>query len=385
MKAMRTTRVLHIFGSLNRGGIETWLMNILRLGLKNIQFDFYLNTLGGDYEEEAKSYDCQMYQAPPIRQLSKYLKELGVLIEVNKYDVVHVHGEEFMGDVVKVARKFDVPVRIAHCHGTQLARGKKGFLMGLRRLRHRSIDRMLIRKHATHVLACSVDAGRFLMGDSWVSDPRCETLYCGVPLGLFGKTGSSSEKMELRKTYGIPEDAIVIGHAGSMGPTPVKNHSFIIDVFSELYQSDSRLYLFLAGDGPDRDIIKAKINNLGLEKRVIMPGVCHDVPALMIHVFDVHLLPSLWEGLPIAGLEAVASGLFTVCSDSITRDYTDAFRQRIKALSLDEGLTVWAEEVEAGVKKRMRTEQGAVLIENSQFSIQSSSSALVKLYLEGGG
>jgi glycosyltransferase involved in cell wall biosynthesis len=218
------------------------------------------------------------------------------------------------------------------------------------------------------------------VGRHWSTDPRCKALFCGVPLDKFNLYLGGQSKVEYRKAHGIPEEAIVIGHAGSMGPSHVKNHPFILKVFAELARRSQHYYLYLAGDGPHRTDLLKIVKELGLQSRVIMPGLCDDVPSLMVHGFDVHLLPSFWEGLPVAGLEAVASGLFTVCSDSITKDFTDYFSERVVTVSLKADINIWADEVMEGVSKRLPTRQGVALVENSPFSIQTSCRELTDVY-----
>jgi glycosyltransferase involved in cell wall biosynthesis len=355
-------------------------MNILRLRSDQIQFDFILGGLGGAYEAEARSYGCRVHLAPPIRQISKHFRFIENVLRENRYDVYHVHGDEFLGDGVKAAARAGIPVRIVHSHNTKLARGKKGVEMRIRSWRHRSIERFRILKYATDILACSIDAGRFFVGHHWEEDPRCRTLYCGVPVEQFETALTKWSRVEFRRAHGIPEDAIVIGHVGSMGPTLQKNHQFILEVFAEMARRDTRFHLYMAGDGPHRPAIEQKVRHLGLQSRVTMPGLCDDVPSLMVHGFDVHLLPSLWEGLPVVGLEAVASGLFTVCSNSITKEFTDRFPDRITALSLNADVSVWVEKVRKGVIKRLTPKEGIVFLEKSPFSIHSSLSNLLDVY-----
>jgi len=380
MTSQKKIRVLHSFGSLGRGGIETWLMNILRLQPEELQFDFILNTLGGDYEEEARNYGCCIYHAPPIRQLKENLIFLKEVLATNHYDVFHIHGEEFMGDAIKVAAKAGVPVRVAHCHNTVLARGKKSLEMKVRSMRFKTLDRYRILNYATDIVACSSDAGRFLMGSHWDKDPRCRSLFCGVPLDNFNTALTHWTRHEFRKLHNIPEDGISIGHAGSMGPSLQKNHFFLLGIFQELSKRNDRYFLYLAGDGPLRPAIEQAINEKGLKGRVFLPGLYSDVPSLMVHGFDVHLLPSLHEGLPIVGLEAVAAGLFTVCSDTITRDFTDYFSSRVTKVALDAGVTFWADRVDEAVCKRIPTRDGITLVEQSPFSINSSMKCLINVY-----
>jgi glycosyltransferase EpsF len=380
MESDRPIRVLHGSGGLVKGGTETWLMNLLRLRPKELQFDFFLSQPGGAYEAEARSYGCRIHHAPRIRQFRKNLRFLEDVLKTNRYDVFHTHGDEFMGDAVRIAAKVGVPVRIVHCHNTRFKRGKEGFEMRVRLWRHRTIDRSYMLRHATDILGCSNDAGRYLMGRHWGIDSRCRTLYCGVPLENFSRALSTWSRDEFRMAHGIPKDAIVVGHVGSMGPTPQKNHPFIIKVFAELARLDQRYHLYLAGDGPNRPALEEQIRELGLQSRVMMPGPCDDVPSLMVHGFDVHLVPSLWEGLPIVGLEAVASGLFTVCSDSITKDYTGRFPDRITAMSLGADTRGWAKKVAEGVGMRLPAQEGMALVRESPFSIQESLRNLLDVY-----
>jgi glycosyltransferase involved in cell wall biosynthesis len=136
----------------------------------------------------------------------------------------------------------------------------------------------------------------------------------------------------------------------------------------------------MAGDGPLHNSIEQAVGARRIKDRVLMPGLSANVPSLMVHGFDVHLLPSLHEGLPIVGLEATAAGLYTVCSDTITKDFTDYFASRVKTVALDAEPSYWADLVEEAAAKRIPANEGIALIEQSPFYIKSSTQSLIDTY-----
>jgi glycosyltransferase involved in cell wall biosynthesis len=385
--AVRPIKVLHQLGKFDPGGIETWLLNLVRQRSEQVHFDFVVDEAGGRYDEEIRNCGCRIYSLDHRSRFRKRLEIAGLarrsrslerILAEGDYDVFHVHGREFLGDALKVAAEARVPVRVAHCHITAVRiRNPEG---AIRWARFRTLDRRRILKYATDICAVSEEAGRLLVGRHWRTDPRCRPLYCGVPLDHFREVAGTTDPGTYRESHGIPRDGLVIGHAGKMGPSDQKNHPFLLGVFDVLARRDSRYYLYLAGDGPLRPEIERDVRQRGLQNRVFMPGIRKDVPALMIGGFDVFLLPSLREGLPIVGLEAVAAGLYTVCSDTITKDFTDRFQDRVKAVSLRASPAYWADQVEIGVRKKIAPDEGIAIIENSSFSTRASLSALIDLY-----
>lgn len=384
--------MLHSVGSLNRGGIETWLMNLVRQQSEEVQFDFVVGVPGGVYEEEARRHGCRVYHQPLRTRLQRRLDVLGVLrpprfleeiLRSGEYDVLHVHGDEFFGDAMGVAATCGVAVRVAHCHNTQVARGKSGPEMTLRRARFKTLDRWRTLRHATHIVACSREAGEHFVGGHWETDPRCAAVYCAVALVQFSASGACWTREAFRRAHRIPEGAVVVGHVGSMDLTPQKNYEQLLRVFKALAERSDEYYLYLAGEGPRRPLLHAEIQAAGLGGRTLLPGLCDDVPSLMMHGFDVLLLPSLFEGLPVVGLEAVASGLHTVCSDTITRDFTDYFPTRVTTVPLDASPEIWADRTEDAVRRRMPGAEGAAMLRTSPFSIGSSLTALIDLYKNG--
>jgi hypothetical protein len=168
----RIIHVLHQVGSLNRGGIETWLLNLARQASDEVHFDFIVFTPGGTYEDELKNLGCRIYCYPQSSRLRKRLEITGlarsvdllqkILVE-NRYDVFHAHGTEFLGDAMKSAANCGIKVRVAHCHTTGIGKFRRDPEMWIRGLRFQTIDRYRILKYATDILAVSSESGRFFM------------------------------------------------------------------------------------------------------------------------------------------------------------------------------------------------------------------------------
>ncbi|NBV39309.1 MAG: glycosyltransferase family 1 protein [Verrucomicrobia bacterium] len=391
-KNPKPIRALHVVGSLRRGGIETWLMNIIRRRRFDLQIDFLVYVSpnqSGEYEEEALKSGCKIFYAPQVSRLNKRLAMLGLLkpnnflfhtLKEGKYDVLHVHGEEFLGNAVRDAFLAAVPVRVAHCHSTVLARGRGGLEMWLRWLRHITIDRVRLLRYGTDFVACSRDAGRFLLGSGWDAKPSARVIYCGIPLDAFIETQSKNLRADLLNKYNLPSDAIIVGHAGSMGPTPVKNHPFLVKVFAELAKRDKRYYLFMAGDGPLKPFIQTEVDSLGLIERVRMPGVIKDIPSLMTHLFNVHVMPSTAEGFGITVTEATAAGLASVISDALPAEVSERFSGRTHRLSLSASFETWADQIEKAISEQESPQLGLQRVKQTPLCLDQSIQEVINLY-----
>ncbi len=376
-------KVLHCLNSMNVGGIESWLNQLVEIKDESLQFDFFLTNTDGYYDQRLKDNGCGIYKSPPIRNFYKYKRELKKLLIENQYDVLHVHGSEFLGDLMKVAKSAGIKVRISHCHNTVLARGKTGFLMTLRKLRRSFFERYLILKYSTDILACGEDAGKFLLGKYWNNSKKTSVIYCGVNTEKFEKLSTLRDKKRiLSEKYQVPNGALVIGHVGSMGVTNQKNHPFMIEVMEKVVELNPKAVLFLAGDGPQKQTIIKQVEDSNLSEHVIMPGLVEDIPEVMSHLFDVNFLPSLWEGLPVVGLEATAAGLITVCSNNVTPEFTDVLKERVKVLSLDDNRNIWANVLLEQSNQKLQAFDTCNILNNNGFSITSSLAGLKKIYNE---
>jgi glycosyltransferase involved in cell wall biosynthesis len=328
-------RILHVVGKLDRGGAETWLVQLLHhIDRTRYQMDFLVHTTeAGAYDEEVRSLGariipCLSYTSP-MRYARNFLR---ILRQYGPYDVVHSHVHHFSGYVMLLAAMGGVSVRIAHSHNdTRSAEastsvGRKAYLR---------TTRMMIRAFATRGLAVSADAGCDLFAspgrhrtDKW------ELQHLGIDLSRFE---IDVEAENVRRSLGIPPTALVIGHVGRFFEQ--KNHAFLVEIAREVVRMESRSFFLLVGDGPLRVAIEQKVQSYGLTKHFVFAGARSDVPTLMKGAMDLFLFPSLYEGLPLTLLEAQAAGLRCLVSNTISVE-TDV----IKSLIVRESLTLSADD-----------------------------------------
>ena len=187
------------------------------------------------------------------------------------------------------------------------------------------------------------------------------------------------KSMAMKKELEV-ENKLVIGHVGRFFPQ--KNHPFLIDIFYEIHKKNSDTVLLLVGGGELNDELKnqmkQKVKDLGIENAVQFLGVRDDVQDV-IQAFDLFLLPSLFEGLPVTMVEAQASGLPCVISDKvpIQCDITG----NVKVIKLEDSPKVWADEVLSFVDGFERKDTFDKISE-AGFDIKDNAKWLMEFYVE---
>ena len=374
---MKNYRVLHIVVCLGTGGVETLLLNLQRRLPEHVRFD-YLVAQNDVRDAEAEKRGSQIFVIPDKKRAPwKHPGLVAELIEKHRYRVVHFHRFAFGGAILGTAWRWGVPVRIAHSHSTGFQ--ESGVLKNvLYSAYHRTVNRFLLNRHATNILACSNEAGRFLMGPLWNRSAKCRPLFNGIELGKFSGERSPEIRSALCERYGIPSDALVVGSFGRM--TPAKNQAFLLRVFAELAARDSRYVLFIGGEGELHGELTRQAEELGLKNRVFLPGFCPNAAELLGNLFDVFCLPSLTEGFGLGLIEATASGLFSVCSRNIPNELVERFPDTMLALSLDASPSRWADALNEGIERRISSEKGRNLVGEQSLTVDAMLKTLLKIY-----
>ena len=324
-----TIRVLQVVTVMNRGGLETMLMNYYRKMDRNkIQFDFMVHREAkGHYDDEILSLGGRIHRMPQIRpgNYRAYFNKLDQFFSDHKeYKVVHSHINENSSFVLRAAKKAGIPCRIAHSHLSDLGIDLK--------LPFRLYARSVMRDNPTNYFACSKNAGKWLFRNKDTEDIKVLNNAVNVEEFLFNKETRQKIRQELNV-----RDELVIGHIGRFNKQ--KNHDFLIDIFKSVVEKRPDSVLVMVGEGDLKPQIEKKVSDLGLSSNVRFLGVRSDIADLM-QGMDLFLFPSLFEGLPVVLVEAQAAGLKCVVSDSITKE--SDITGRIEFTSLQETPEEWA-------------------------------------------
>ncbi len=359
--------IAQIMGKWNGGGVEAVVMNYYRhLDRNNIQFDFICDNDSTNIPyEEIKRLGGKVFLVPPYQKIFEYNKELFKIFKKEKYKIVHSHINTLSIFPLRIAKKANIPVRIAHSHSTS---NKKEWKRNLIKQLLRPFSKM----YATDYMCCSEFAGRWLFGDKEFDKGNVYLLNNAIDVDKF-KYDEKIRKMK-REELGINKDTLVIGHIGRF--VSQKNHTFLIDIFKEIHRQNKNTTLLLVGQGPLKKTIEEKVKVLNLENSVIFLGQREDVNDLY-QTMDVFVLPSLYEGLPVVGVEAQASGLLCMFSTDMTREVkildTSIF------IPLEKSSSYWAKKImDNYTANKRKDERKAVTMAN--FSINEEAQKLVEKY-----
>jgi glycosyltransferase involved in cell wall biosynthesis len=314
----KCVRILRIVSVMNRGGIETQIMNIYRkLDREKFQFDFLVTRdEKGLFDEEIEQLGGRIFRIPSVRDvgLTKFIRNVDDFFKQHKeYKIVHCHMNTWSGLFLNIAKRHNIPVRISHSHSAQQGfknSSVKGFIENC----FKRLMKQFIKKGATHFWAVGKEAGEWLYGKK-IAQNNMEIFTNSKDLEAYKYDLKARER--LRNELGIPLEAFVIGHVGSF--TPVKNHTFVIKIFDHITKSGIDCRLCLTGNGPLKDNIEKEAIDKELNDKVLFLGLRNDVNKLM-SVFDVLVLPSIFEGMPNVVIEAQAASLPCVVSSSVTHE-----------------------------------------------------------------
>jgi glycosyltransferase involved in cell wall biosynthesis len=371
------THILHIIGAMNRGGVETWLMHVLRhIDRSQFQVDFLVHTgQPAAYDQEIRSLGSAIIPCPyhnhPLAYASAFKQ---IIREHGPIHIIHSHVHHYSGYVMRLAFQAGVPGRLAHAHTDTSAGDRQA---SLPRRWYMQLMRSWIHRYATGGLAASQQAAAVLLGADWKNDPRFRVLYYSIDFTPFQ---GPVDRGAVRAEFGIPADAFVVGHVGRF--SPMKNHALLLDIAAEMAQREPAARLLLVGDGPLRPQNEQQARERGLDDVVIFAGLRSDVPRLLQGAVDAFVMPSFYEGLPVTVIEAQAAGLPYLLSDTITDEVDVVNELALGRLSPSQPASVWFDQLLRVKDAAPGIDQAGVLaiMKESAFNITSSVRELERIY-----
>lgn len=350
---------------MKRAGAETMIMQYLRQLVKDDRFEFSILVHGydkGDYDNEIATFGVPIYHVPVRgKHPLTYTHEVKKVLKTHPVDIIHCNMDSACGDFLAIAEECGIQHRIAHSHTTKFQAQK-----GIKKIIGECSKRR-IHKVATKRLACSQKAGQWLFeGDSF------EIVNNAIDLSLYLPCKEIRQKK--RKELGISEDTFVIGHVGRL--CYEKNHRFLLQAFTQVKTRRPNSKLLLVGSGNLTDEIKAYAIELGISYDVMFLGLRSDIPELM-QAMDCFVLPSLFEGMPVSGIEAQAAGLPCFFADTITPEI--CMTNYAKRLSLEK-IDDWVNELSLTSTKNNAAESQKQLRDKG-YDIECEASKLIKQYL----
>ena len=320
--------------------------------------------------EEIEKMGGRVIIIPPYQRLYEYQKELYRIFKENKYKIVHSHISTLSVFPLRIAKKAGVPIRIAHSHSTSNKKEWKRNLI-------KNILRPFSKLYANQFFACSELSGRWLFGEKAFKNNSIKIINNAIDLEKF--KFNKEKRDEIRKKLKIDENIILIGHIGRF--VTQKNHEFLIDVFNEIIKKrkqenfDSKLILI--GQGNLKENIIEKIKYLGLQDYIIFTGQTTNVSDYY-NAMDIFVLPSLYEGLPVVGIEAQANGLLCEFSTDMTKE--TKVLNTTKFISLKETAKKWAKIILEDYKNFKRKDTFDEMTQNN-FNIIEEAKKLEKYYI----
>lgn len=369
IKKEKPIRVAEIVGKYIGGGVESVVLNYFSfIDREKIQFDFICDSDSTDIPyEQIESMGGRVILIPPYQRFFKYQKELKRILKEGNYKIVHSHINALSIFPLRAAKKAGVPIRIAHSHSTSNKKEWKKNLI-------KNILKPFSKVYANKYMCCSELAGRWLFGNKEYDKGNVYLLNNAIDLDKY-KYNEEARNLK-RKEMGIKPGTFVVGHIGRF--VEQKNHRFLIDIFNEIHKKNNNSLLLLAGQGPLMDEIKEKVHTLGLDNNVQFLGQRKDANELY-QVFDLFLLPSLYEGLPVVGVEAQASGNLCYLSSDMTKE-TKVLDSTV-FMSLENTAKEWANAI---IKDSKTYKKHDTVEEVSKygFNIQSEANKLKDYYID---
>jgi glycosyltransferase involved in cell wall biosynthesis len=359
-------KILHIADMRKGSGVASFLMNYFRhIDRTKIKFYFCSTSDGTNgYNNEIIRLGGTMFIAPYYKHnLLQYILYLNRITQNESFDIIHCHEFVISLFALIITKNKGVKVRIIHSHSKSIDSMIKRFIVFL--------SRRLFRLFATDFFACSEEAGYFLFGS--VCKPYIINNAIDVNKFIFNEDA----RIRVRKEFNIDDNYKIIGHIGRFSET--KNHKFLINAFVGILSRNENCILLLVGDGEKYQEIKNMVADYKISDKVIFYGLSDNVTELY-SAMDVFVFPSLFEGLPLVGIEAQCSGLPVIASKNIPRQMQ--ISDLVTWLDLNDGADKWVDKIVCLLWEENKRQDMSNTITVAGYNILTEYKKLEKKYYE---
>lgn len=366
---MKPMRVAIIVGKMDSGGKKNLIMEYYRhIDRNKIQFDFICDSDSQAIpEQEITNLGGRIYKITPYQHIFQNMADMARIFEQNQYKVVHAYNSTMNLFPMAVAKYCRVPVRISESLSMAHEGDRKTIL--------KKMLRPMSKWFANYYMACGDDCGRWQFGSKLFDAGKVDVFKTVINTEFNSYDPAVREKT--RAEFGW-RDKTVIGHIGRF--TAQKNSVRMIEIFGTVAKKEPNAVLCLIGDGELKEDMMKKINELGIKKQVAYLGRREDIQQFY-NAMDCFLLPSLYEGLPVVGLEAESCGLPMFFSTEVTREANACELGHF--IALDDSDDVWADQILKACRENMPIRRShAKEVAAAGFDSASEALRMQKYYLE---
>lgn len=360
----------------NLGGVEKFIVSYCeKIVSENIKIDFLITDSTCALQDQIEKMNSKIFiiKQEHFKHPIKFKKEFEQHVKKENYDAIWVNDCSLNSfHYIKLAKKIGINTRIIHSHNSKnmdnSLKGKLKFIVHL-------INKNKVSKYATNYWACSKLAAKFFYNKRLMD--KVEIIKNGVDTEKF--SFNKDVRNKYRKELGL-QGKYVIGHVGRLHFQ--KNHMFILKIFEEYIKQNQDARLVLIGDGEEKENIEKFIKEHRLHKNVLMLGIRDDVQNIM-QAIDVFILPSIFEGLPIVGVEAQCAGLPCIFSQNITKEVQ--LTENTYFLSIEENdIHKWVKKIGQISNKKYNREENTKRITQKGYNINEETTKL-RLFFENIG
>lgn len=362
-------KILYVIGKMDRGGAETFLMNILR-NINHKKYQFVIATFEPPkdgkkyvYTDELEAMGVKIVRLRDTRTKKPwdFTKQIEDLVRNEKIDIIHSQIDFMSALTLPGAKRGGAQKLIAHSHNTY------NFIFDspVKNLASKILRKRLL-KYATVRLACGYEAGKYLYG----THAKFDVIPNGIDTSKFKY--DSAARNRIRKQFKIPDDAAVLLNVGRLEKQ--KNQSFLLDIFERYSAKNSNTFLFIIGNGSLKEGLEQKINQSTFAKNIFLLEARSDIRDFYMAA-DYFLLPSIYEGVPFVGIEAQTTGLKCIFSTGTPRESKIIDTTIFEPLELEK----WVNSIKAPNMDKVRVKlNGSEGVKN--FEIKQSVKKLEDIY-----